>query len=66
MAPAKATRDMFLDDQGNPDSKITHFASGFRHTGTVAGFSLALDKYGTMPLNKVVQPAFKLARWFYR
>lgn len=21
MAPAKATRDMFLDDQGNPDSK---------------------------------------------
>ncbi|MDU7304190.1 MAG: gamma-glutamyltransferase, partial [Escherichia coli] len=28
----------------------------------VAGFSLALDKYGTMPLNKVVQPAFKLAR----
>ncbi|MGC6745732.1 gamma-glutamyltransferase [Escherichia coli] len=32
--PPKATRDMFLDDQGNPDSKkITHFASGFRHTG---------------------------------
>lgn len=60
MAPAKATRDMFLDDQGNPDSKkslTSHLASG-----TVAGFSLALDKYGTMPLNKVVQPAFKLAR----
>lgn len=63
MAPAKATRDMFLDDQGNPDSKkslTSHLASGT--PGTVAGFSLALDKYGTMPLNKVVQPAFKLAR----
>ncbi|MGT6039747.1 gamma-glutamyltransferase [Escherichia coli] len=59
MAPAKATRDMFL----NPDSKkslTSHLASGT--PGTVAGFSLALDKYGTMPLNKVVQPAFKLAR----
>ena len=63
MAPAKATRDMFLDDQGNPDSKKSlpsHLASGT--PGTVAGFSLALEKYGTMPLNKVVQPAFKLAR----
>ncbi|STI81778.1 gamma-glutamyltranspeptidase [Escherichia coli] len=50
MAPAKATRDMFLDDQGNPDSKkslTSHLASGT--PGTVAGFSLALDKYGTMP-----------------
>ncbi len=31
MAPAKATRDMFLDDQGNPDSKkslTSHLASG--------------------------------------
>jgi gamma-glutamyltranspeptidase/glutathione hydrolase len=27
----------------------------------VAGFSLALEKYGTMPLNKVVRPAMKLA-----
>jgi gamma-glutamyltranspeptidase/glutathione hydrolase len=62
MAP-QATRDMFLDDQGNPDSKkslTSHLASGT--PGTVAGFSLALEKYGTMPLNKVVQPAIKLAR----
>ena len=44
MAPAKATRDMFLDDQGNPDNKkslTSHLASGT--PGTVAGFSLALD-----------------------
>lgn len=63
MAPAAATRDMFLDDQGNPDSKkslTSHLASGT--PGTVAGFSLALEKYGTLPLNKVVQPAIKLAK----
>ncbi|MDU7100794.1 MAG: gamma-glutamyltransferase [Enterobacter sp.] len=63
MAPSQASRDMFLDDQGNPDSKkslTSHLASGT--PGTVAGFSLALEKYGTMPLNKVVQPAIKLAR----
>ncbi|MSE34274.1 gamma-glutamyltransferase, partial [Escherichia coli] len=62
MAPANATRDMFLDDQGNPDSKkslTSHLASGT--PGTVAGFSLALEKYGTLPLNKVVRPAIKLA-----
>ncbi|WP_247146445.1 gamma-glutamyltransferase [Escherichia coli] len=50
MAPAKATRDMFLDDQGNPDSKkslTSHLASGT--PGTVAGFSLAddLKTYGS-------------------
>ncbi|EDJ9600181.1 gamma-glutamyltransferase [Salmonella enterica] len=63
MAPAGATRDMFLDDQGNADAKkslTSHLASGT--PGTVAGFSLALEKYGTMPLNKVVRPAMKLAK----
>lgn len=63
MAPAGATRDMFLDEQGNPDSKkslTSHLASGT--PGTVAGFSLALEKYGSLPLNKVVRPAIKLAQ----
>ncbi|ASO08717.1 gamma-glutamyltransferase [Salmonella enterica subsp. salamae serovar 57:z29:z42] len=63
MAPAGATRDMFLDEQGNPDSKkslTSPLASGT--PGTVAGFSLALEKYGSLPLNKVVRPAIKLAQ----
>ncbi len=63
MAPAKATRDMYLNAKGEADSKLSltsHKASGI--PGTVAGFSFALDKYGTMPLNKVIQPAFKLAK----
>ncbi|HCM1914865.1 TPA: gamma-glutamyltransferase [Salmonella enterica subsp. salamae serovar 28:r:e,n,z15] len=63
MAPARATRDMFLDEQGNPDSKkslTSPLASGT--PGTVAGFSLALEKYGSLPLNSVVRPAIKLAQ----
>lgn len=63
MAPANATRDMFLDEQGDPDSKkslTSALASGT--PGTVAGFSLALEKYGSLPLNKVVRPAIKLAQ----
>lgn len=63
MAPEKATKDMFLDEAGNADSKkslTSHLATGT--PGTVAGFALALQKYGTMPLNQVVQPAIMLAR----
>ncbi|ECH2875758.1 gamma-glutamyltransferase [Salmonella enterica] len=63
MAPANATRDMFLDEQGNPDSKkslTSPLASGT--PGTVAGLSLALEKYGSLPLNSVVRPAIKLAQ----
>jgi gamma-glutamyltranspeptidase len=43
-------------------AKIADVAPGIRHAGHRGGLSLALEKYGTMPLNKVVQPAIKLAR----
>lgn len=63
MAPAAASRDMFLDAQGNPDGKkslTSHLASGT--PGTVAGLSMALEKYGTMSLDKVIAPAITLAK----
>ncbi|MDR7343975.1 gamma-glutamyltranspeptidase/glutathione hydrolase [Pantoea alhagi] len=63
VAPARASRDMFLDKQGNADSKLSltsPLASGT--PGTVAGFALAVQKYGTLPLSKLVQPAVELAR----
>jgi gamma-glutamyltranspeptidase/glutathione hydrolase len=63
MAPARASRDMFLDAQGKADSKkslTSHLASGT--PGTVAGFALALEKYGTLTLNQVITPAIRLAR----
>lgn len=62
MAPSKASRDMYLDEQGNVvdgKSLYTHFAVGV--PGTVAGMEYALKKWGTLPLEKVMAPAIKLA-----
>ena len=61
-APLKATRDMFLDKTGEVDTELSRhsiYSSGV--PGTVAGLSLALEKYGTMPLGKVIAPAIGLA-----
>lgn len=62
MAPSKASRDMYLDEQGNVvdgKSLYTHFAVGV--PGTVAGMEYALKKWGSLPLEKVIAPAIKLA-----
>lgn len=62
VAPAGATRDMYLDaDQNVIDgqSMYTHQAVGV--PGTVAGMTHALQKWGSMPLSKVLAPAIELA-----
>jgi gamma-glutamyltranspeptidase/glutathione hydrolase len=61
-APSKATADMFLDEEGNADSQLSrysHLAAGV--PGTVAGLSLALEKYGTISLKEALVPAIHLA-----
>ncbi len=63
IAPKAAWRNMFLDEEGNADSKkslTSHLAAGV--PGTVAGFALANKNYGTMPLSRLIQPAIRLAR----
>ncbi len=63
MAPQQAHRNMFLDDNGNADKKLSRYhglAVGI--PGTVMGLELAREKYGTMSRQQVMTPAIKLAR----
>ena len=61
-APGKASRDMFLDKNGEADSNLSrysHLAAGV--PGTVAGLVLALENYGTISLKEALAPAIRLA-----
>ena len=61
-APMAARREMYLDKRGEVDEeKSRHgmIASGV--PGTVAGLALALDKYGTITLERALRPAIDLA-----
>lgn len=63
MAPASATRDMYLDAEGNADSNLSRFSGlAVGVPGTVAGLQLALKTHGTMTLAEAAAPAIKLAR----
>jgi gamma-glutamyltranspeptidase / glutathione hydrolase len=61
-APKAASRDMFLDENGNVASeKSLHSLLAVGVPGTVAGLALALDKYGTISLKRALRPAIELA-----
>lgn len=60
-APAKASRDMYLDEQGNANSSLSqfgHLASGV--PGTVSGLFAGM-KYAKLPFKTLIQPAIDLA-----
>ena len=61
MAPSKASRDMYLDANGNPQMNLSqdgHLATGI--PGTVAGLFASL-KYARLPFKQLIQPAIDLA-----
>lgn len=60
-APAKASRDMYLDEKGNAQSNLSqygHLASGV--PGTVSGL-FAEMKYAKLSFKTLIQPAIDLA-----
>ena len=62
-APAAATRDMYLDAQGNvvPDlSTDSALAAGI--PGEPAGMALLATRYGRLPVAQSLAPAIRLAR----
>ena len=60
-APEKATRDMYLDEKGDPLLHLSqkgHLAAGV--PGTVAGLFASM-KYAKLPFATLIQPAINLA-----
>lgn len=64
MAPAAAFKDMFLNDEGNPDKQKSRYSGlAIGVPGTVAGFEAAFEKYasGNLTWPDLVAPAIDLA-----
>ena len=62
-APNASHRDMYLDEEGEPNkhlSRSSALSAGV--PGTVDGLLTLLDRFGTMPREKVILPAIRLAR----
>jgi gamma-glutamyltranspeptidase / glutathione hydrolase len=62
-APAAATRDMYLDPQGNVIEGASEIGyKSIAVPGSVAGMVYAQQKWGKLTLKQVMAPAIKLAR----
>ena len=61
-APLSASKNMYLDDKGNPiEDKSTLGANAVGIPGTIAGMFKVHSKFGTLPFSELIQPAIDLA-----
>lgn len=61
-APLAATRDMYLDDEGNVIPGLSIYgALAVGVPGTVAGVFAVHEKFGTLPIEDIMQPVIDLA-----
>ena len=64
-APAKAARDMYLDEKGNPlPGKSTRGASASGIPGSIAGM-ISTHAYAKLSFAKLIEPAIELAEFGY-
>ncbi len=61
-APKAASRDMYLDAKGEVTRGSLDGALAAGIPGTVAGFALAHERYGSLPWADLVAPAIRLAK----
>ena len=61
-APLNAHRNMFLDSLGEPDRQKSWFGGlSVGVPGTVAGIFAVHEKFGSMPIEKILAPVIELA-----
>jgi len=61
-APLAATKNMYLDDNGNVQSDKSQIgAHAVGVPGTIAGLFEVHEKFGTLPFEKLIAPAIRLA-----
>jgi gamma-glutamyltranspeptidase/glutathione hydrolase len=61
-APINATKDMYLDAAGNViDGKSTSTAFSIGIPGTIAGMFAVHDRFGSLPMHKLLEPIIELA-----
>ena len=64
-APASASKDMYLDAQGNPiDGKSTRGSSASGIPGSIAGM-ISTHAYAKLPFAKLIEPAIEFAEFGY-
>ena len=65
-SPSQSTKNMFLDENENEVKGLsTEGGLSVGIPGTIAGLFKVYEKYATLPLNKLFEPAIKLAEQGY-